>query len=76
MPLLKSKRSGIFISRFELNYKRGARLVENFDPKMFWDIADAFEETPVIKNDGRNSGKPFFWMFNDTMKLAEAPITE
>jgi len=61
---------------YRVGVENAKRLVEYFDPKMFWDIADAFEETPVIKNDGRNSGNPFFWMFNDAMKLAEVPITE
>ena len=43
---------------------------------MFCNITDAFKETPIIKNNGRNSGNPFFWMFNDAMKLAELTATE
>lgn len=61
---------------YRVGVENAKRLIENFDPEIFWGIADAFEETPVIKNDGRNSGNPFFWMFNDAMKLAEVPVTE
>lgn len=52
------------------------KLVACFDARLFWEIADAFEETPIIKNDGKKSGNPCFWMFSDAIKLAEVPVAE
>jgi hypothetical protein len=59
-------------------YQIGERLAKEltleFRPDRFWNICDAIEETPVIKNDGKRSGNTCFWMFSDAKKLAELPL--
>ena len=34
----------------------------------------SFEQTPIIQNDGKRSGNPNFWMFDDALKLAEVSV--
>jgi hypothetical protein len=50
------------------------QLLEAFDPEKFWDLADSFEQTQIIQNDGKRSGNPNFWMFDDALKLAEVSV--
>ena len=50
--------------------------LETFDPEKFWDLADSFEQTPIIKNDGKKSGDPCSSMFDDASKFAETPVFE
>lgn len=60
-------------------YKVGAhialQLTHSFQASQFWNVCDAMEETPIIKNDGKRSGNPCFWIFKDAAKLAETAIT-
>ena len=61
---------------YRVGMELAKRLLEAFDPEKFWDLADSFEQTPIIKNDGKKSGNPCFWMFDDALKLAETPVLE
>jgi len=59
-------------------YRVGVEMAKQFlgafDPEKFWDLADSFEQTPIIQNDGKRSGNPNFWMFDDALKLAEVSV--
>ncbi len=61
---------------YRVGVEMAKQLLEAFDPEKFWDLADSFEQTPIIKNDGKKSGNPCFWMFDDALKLAETPVLE
>jgi hypothetical protein len=61
---------------YRVGVEMAKELLEAFDPEKFWDLADSFEQTPIIKNDGKKSGNPCFWMFDDALKLAEAPVSD
>ena len=61
---------------YRVGVEMAKQLLEAFDPEKFWDLADSFEQTPIIKNDGKKSGNPCFWIFDDALKLAEAPVLE
>ncbi len=61
---------------YRVGVEMAKELLEAFDPEKFWDLADSFEQTPIIKNDGKKSGNPCFWMFDDALKLAETPVLE
>ena len=61
---------------YRVGMEMAKQLLEAFDPEKFWDLSDSFEQTPIIKNDGKKSGNPCFWMFDDALKLAEAPVLD
>ena len=61
---------------YRVGVEMAKTLVNQFDPEKFWDLADSFEQTPIIKNDGKRSGNPCFWMFDDALKLAEVSVRE
>jgi hypothetical protein len=69
-------RKGYGFWLYRVGVEMAKQLLEAFDPEKFWDLADSIEGTPIIKNDGKKSGNPCFWMFDDALKLAEAPVLE
>ena len=63
------KGHGFWLYRF--GKQTAEALTDKFNAEHFWDQCDSLEITPVIKNDGKHSGNPFFWLFRDAVKLAE-----
>ncbi len=60
---------------YRVGVEMAKTLVNQFDPESSGS-AYLFEQTPIIKNDGKRSGNPCFWMFDDALKLAEVSVLE
>lgn len=59
---------------YNLGTHIATQLTENFYPDQFWNVCNGLEQNPIIKNDGKRSGNPCFWMFSDAAKLTELPL--
>jgi len=44
--------------------------------KYFWQLMDKYTISPIIKNDGKKSGNPNFWMKKDAVKLLFIPTLD